>query len=99
MVDDMIDTAGSITKGAIALKNMGARDIYACCTHPVFSPPALERLEESPIKEVLVTNTIPMSPDYREHCSKIKVLSVAAMLGEAVIRIHEDLSVSRLFNE
>lgn len=99
MVDDMIDTAGSITKGAIALKNMGARDIYACCTHPVFSPPALERLEESPIKEVLVTNTIPMSPGYSEHCSKIKVLSVAAMLGEAVIRIHEDLSVSRLFNE
>ena len=78
---------------------MGARDIYACCTHPVFSPPALERLEESPIKEVLVTNTIPMSPGYSEHCSKIKVLSVAAMLGEAVIRIHEDLSVSRLFNE
>lgn len=98
MVDDIIDTAGTITKGAEALLNMGAKKVYACCTHPVFSPPALERLESSPIREILTTNTIPIDHERQGQCSKIKVLSVAALLGEAIIRIHENLSVSKLFD-
>ena len=98
MVDDIIDTAGTITKGAQALRDNGARDIYACCTHAVLSPPAMERLENSVIKEVLTTNTIPIDYERQGHCSKIHVVSVAALLGEAIIRIHEDLSVSRLFD-
>ncbi len=99
MVDDMIDTAGTITKGAAALRDLGAKEIYACCTHPVFSPPAMERLEKSVIKEVLVTNTIPIDYERQGHCSKIRVLSIAPMIGEAIVRIHENLSVSRLFDE
>ena len=99
MVDDMIDTAGTITKGAKALREMGAKEIYACCTHPVFSPPAMERLEQSVISEILVTNTIPINYQRQGYCSKIKVLSIAALLGEAIVRIHENLSVSRLFDE
>ncbi len=99
MVDDMIDTAGTITKGAAKLRELGAKEIYACCTHPVFSPPAMERLEQSTISEVLVTNTIPIDYQRQGYCSKIKVLSIAALLGEAIVRIHENLSVSRLFDE
>ncbi|MEG1997056.1 MAG: ribose-phosphate diphosphokinase, partial [Clostridiales bacterium] len=99
MVDDMIDTAGTITKGAQVLRNMGAAEIYACCTHAVFSPPAMERLEQSVITEVLTTNTIPVNYERQGYCSKIKIISVASLLGEAIIRIHEDLSVSRLFDE
>ncbi len=99
MVDDMIDTAGTITKGAQVLRNMGAEEIYACCTHSVFSPPAMERLEHSVITEVLTTNTIPINYERQGYCSKIKILSVASLLGEAMIRIHENLSVSRLFDE
>jgi ribose-phosphate pyrophosphokinase len=99
LVDDMIDTAGTITKGAKALQELGAKDIYACCTHPVFSPPAMELLENSVIKEVLVTNTIPIDYQRQGYCNKIRVLSVAALMGEAIIRIHENLSVSRLFDE
>ncbi len=98
MCDDMIDTAGTITKGAAELLRFGAKDIYACCTHPVLSKPAMERLENSVIKEVLTTNTIPINVDKQGYCSKVKILSVAALLGEAIIRIHEDLSVSRLFD-
>lgn len=99
LVDDMIDTAGTITKGAKALQDLGAKDIYACCTHAVFSPPAMDRLENSVIKEVLVTDTIPINYQRQGYCSKIRVLSVAALMGEAIIRIHENLSVSRLFDE
>ena len=91
-MDDLIDTAGTITQGAEALLEHGAKEVYACCTHPVFSEPAKERLEASPLKEVVVTNTIPVQP-----FSKVKVLTVAPLLGEAIIRIHEDLSVSKLF--
>lgn len=98
MVDDIIDTAGTITKGAKVLKDMGALDVYACCTHPVFSPPAMENLEKSVIKEVLTTNTIPIDFERQGKCSKIKVISVAAIVGEVIMRIHENLSVSRLFN-
>lgn len=96
MTDDIIDTAGTITKGAEALKEWGADEIYACCTHPVMSGPALERLKNAPIKEILVTNTIPLPAD--KQLSNMKVLSVAPLLGEAIIRIHEDLSVSKLFD-
>lgn len=99
IVDDIIDTAGTITKGAKALKDLGAKDIYACCTHPVFSPPAMERLENSEISEVLVTNTIPIDTAPRIFFQDQMVLSVAGLLGEAIIRVHENLSVSRLFDE
>ena len=98
MVDDMIDTAGTITKGAKALRKHGAQNIYACCTHAVLSPPAVSRLEKSVICEVLAANTMPLNRTKQSYCSKIKVVSVAALLGEAIIRIHENLSVSRLFD-
>ncbi len=96
IIDDMIDTAGTITQGAEALKQWGAKDIYVCCTHPVLSGQAVQRLEKAQVKEVIVTNTIPLSAEKR--LKKIKVLSVAPLLGEAIIRIHEDLSVSKLFD-
>jgi ribose-phosphate pyrophosphokinase len=98
MADDIIDTAGTITLGAKALMDRGAKEVHACCTHAVLSGPAIERLEQSVIKEIVVTNTIPLNPEKRENSSKIKVLSVAPLFGEAIIRIHEDLSVSRLFD-
>ncbi|OPX84507.1 MAG: Ribose-phosphate pyrophosphokinase [Pelotomaculum sp. PtaB.Bin104] len=96
MVDDIIDTAGTITKGAAALKQWGVNDIYVCCTHGVLSGPALKRLAEAPIKEVVITNTIDVPKE--KLIDKIKTLSVAPLLGEAIIRIHEDLSVSKLFD-
>jgi len=96
MIDDIIDTAGTITHGAEALKKFGATDIFVGCTHPVLSGPAVERLDKAPIKEVLVTNTIAL-PKHKM-IDKIKILSVAPLLGEAIIRIHEDLSVSKLFD-
>jgi len=96
MIDDIIDTAGTITQGAKALKEHGAKDVYICCTHPVLSGQAVTRLEESEVKEVLVTNTIPIPEEKR--IPKIKVLSVAPLLGEAIIRIHEDLPLSKLFD-
>jgi len=96
MIDDIIDTAGTITQGAQALVDRGAMDVYACCTHPVLSGPALDRLEKSVIKEVVVTNTIPMNPERK--IPKITALSVAPLLGSAIVRIHEDLSVSKLFS-
>ncbi|MFZ3172514.1 MAG: ribose-phosphate pyrophosphokinase [Carboxydocellales bacterium] len=96
MVDDIIDTGGTITQGAAALMERGAKEVFACCTHPVLSGPALERLEKSVISELVVTNTIPLPPE--KLTSKIKVLSVAPLLGEAIVRVHEDLSVSKLFD-
>ncbi|MHB1126036.1 MAG: ribose-phosphate diphosphokinase [Bacillota bacterium] len=96
MTDDIIDTAGTITLGAAALKERGAKEIYACCTHAVLSGPAVQRLTDSVISEVVITNTIPLSED--KIFPKLKILSVAPLLGEAIIRIHEDLSVSKLFD-
>lgn len=96
MVDDLIDTAGTICLGAQALKEQGARAIYACCTHPVLSGPAVERLEASPIEEVVVCNTIPVPPE--KNTPKLRHLSVAPLLGEAIMRIHRDESVSTLFD-
>ena len=95
MFDDIIDTAGTICEAARMLKEQGAKDVYVCAVHPVFSGPALERLEAAPIKEVVVTNTIPMRDTVIPE--KIKQVSVAPLLGEAISRIHDDKSVSSLF--
>jgi ribose-phosphate pyrophosphokinase len=94
--DDIIDTAGTITKGALALKANGAERVLACAVHGVLSGPAIERIEKSPIDELIVTNTIPLSPA-GEACRKIKVLTVARLLGQAIKSIHEETSVSSLF--
>lgn len=96
IVDDIVDTAGSLTEGANALTRMGAKAVYACCTHAVLSNPAIERIEKSNITELIVTNTIPMAAG--KNSPKIKVLSVAPLLGEAIIRIFGELSVSKLFD-
>jgi len=97
LIDDIIDTAGTIVLAADALLKEGAKDIVACCTHPVLSGPAMQRLEDSPIREIVVTNTIPIT--HPNPSTKIKVLSVAPLVGEAIIRVHEELSVSKLFEE
>jgi ribose-phosphate pyrophosphokinase len=96
LLDDMIDTAGTIVQGAFACKENKARRILAACTHAVLSGPALKLLNESALDEVIVTNTIPMAGK-DEQCKKIKVLSVAPLLGEAIRRIHNEESVSSLF--
>ena len=95
LVDDMIDTAGTITHGAQALMDHGAKEVYSCCTHPVLSGPAIERIEASPIKELLVLDTIALPPEKK--IDKIKIKSVAPVFAEAIERIYEDLSVSTLF--
>jgi ribose-phosphate pyrophosphokinase len=94
--DDIIDTAGTITKGAAALKANGAARVIACAVHGVLSGPAIERIEKSPIDKLIVTNTIPLSAAGAT-CSKIVVLSVARLLGQAIKSIHEETSVSSLF--
>ena len=96
LLDDMVDTAGTLTMAADALKKGGARRILGCCTHPVLSGPAIHRLAESPVEELIVTNTIPLAAD-AEACGKIKVLSVAHLIGEAIRRTHEEESISSLF--
>lgn len=96
LIDDIIDTAGTITNGAHALMEQGAKEVYACCTHPIFSGPAKERLLSSPLKEIVITNTIPTNQN--DFGDRLKILSVAPMLGEAINRIHYDLPVSRLFD-
>jgi len=96
LLDDMIDTAGTITQAATALEGFGADEVYACCTHPVLSGPAISRLEDSPIKEVVVTNTIPLG-DKGKACGKIKVASIGPLLAEAIKRIHSGGSISSLF--
>src|SRR5213594_4930873 len=94
--DDIIDTAGTIAKGATALKANGAERVIACAVHGVLSGPAIDRIEKSPIDKLIVTNTIPLSPAAAK-CSKIVVLSVARLLGQAIKSIHEETSVSSLF--
>jgi len=93
LVDDMIDTAGTIYEGAKILRQSGARQVYACATHAVFSPPAIERLSGGLFEEVIVTNTIPSIA----HFPQLKVLSVANLIGETIWRVHEDTSVSSMF--
>ncbi|KAB8333470.1 ribose-phosphate pyrophosphokinase [Scytonema tolypothrichoides VB-61278] len=103
LVDDMIDTAGTIAAGAKLLREEGARQVYACATHAVFSPPAIERLSSGLFEEVIVTNTIPIpesdasGKSLRERFPQLVVLSVANLLGETIWRIHEDSSVSSMF--
>lgn len=96
LVDDMIDTARTITNAANALKSMGAKEVYACATHPVLSSPAIERIQESEIKEMVLLNTIPVPEEKR--IDKIKLLSVAPLFAEAMIRIFTNDSISRLFD-
>ncbi|MBN2418674.1 MAG: ribose-phosphate pyrophosphokinase [Deltaproteobacteria bacterium] len=96
ILDDMVDTAGTLTQGAAALKKRGTQKIFACCTHPVLSGPAIERLENSEIDQLVVTNTIPLN-EVSQKCSKIVTLSVAELIGEAVRRIYYSHSVSTLF--
>jgi ribose-phosphate pyrophosphokinase len=95
LVDDMIDTAGTLAAGAKLLRQEGARQIYACATHAVFSEPAIERLSSGLFEEVIVTNTIPVAESRR--FSQLTVLSVANIIGETIWRIHEDSSVSSMF--
>jgi len=95
LIDDEIDTAGSLVTAAAALRKAGATNVYACCTHPVFSRSASKRITNSPIKEVVVSDTIPIQESKRNE--KITVLSMASLLGEAIHRIHAGLSVGAMF--
>jgi ribose-phosphate pyrophosphokinase len=95
LIDDMIDTAGTMVKAASALKKLGATSVMACCTHPVLSGPAFERIETGELDELVVANTIPM----RQISPKIKMLSTASMLGEVIRRVHNNQSVNSLFDD
>jgi ribose-phosphate pyrophosphokinase len=96
ILDDIVDTAGTLVEAATALSSKGAAGVYACCVHPVLSGPAIERLDKSVIQEVIVTNTIPLKPQAAGN-PKFKVLSVAKLLADAIQRIHSNDSVSSLF--
>ena len=96
ILDDMIDTAGTIVQAATALKDNGARKVFASCAHAVLSGPAIDRINGSEIEELIVTNTIPLD-DKEVQCKKLKVLSIAELLAEAIKRIHEESSISSLF--
>ena len=96
ILDDMIDTAGTLTEAAAALAEKGAREIHACCSHPVLSGPAVDRIVDSDLKSVIVTDTIPLS-DKAEVCGKFTVLSISELVGEAIIRSHTGDSVTSLF--
>ena len=96
MLDDMVDTAGTLCGGADILKAQGAKEVHACCSHALLSGPAIDRINASSLKSLLVTNSIPLRPD-AQACGKITVLSVGALLGEAIKRIHNEDSVSYLF--
>ncbi|SFZ98083.1 Ribose-phosphate pyrophosphokinase [hydrothermal vent metagenome] len=93
LIDDMVDTAGTMVKAASALKKLGATSVMACCTHPVLSGPAFDRIEEGELDELIVSNTIPMTKSSK----KIKMLSTAPMLGEVIRRVHNNESVNSLF--
>ena len=95
MLDDMVDTAGTLVQSAQALRENGAKDVYACATHAILSGSAIERIEKSELQELVVTNTVPLGEKHK--CKKIRVLSVAPLLGEAIKRIHFQDSVSSLF--
>jgi ribose-phosphate pyrophosphokinase len=96
LLDDMVDTAGTLTEGVAALKNAGAGTIMAACSHAVLSGPAIQRINDSSLDEVIVTNTIALDSK-RKECEKLTVLSVAPLLAEAMTRIHEETSLSSLF--
>jgi ribose-phosphate pyrophosphokinase len=96
ILDDMADTAGTLTEAANALAENGASEVHACCTHAVLSGPAIDRINHSPLKSLVVTDTIPLSDNGRS-CKKIKILSIASLIGEAIIRSHTGDSVTSLF--
>ena len=96
ILDDMVDTAGTLVEAAGAIMNNGAREIHACCCHPVLSGPAIERIEDSELKTLIVTDTIPLKRNARA-CDKIKVLSISELIGEAIIRSFKGDSVTSLF--
>jgi ribose-phosphate pyrophosphokinase len=95
LIDDEVDTAGSLTAAISTLKEYGAKEFYACCTHPILSGPAMERVRNSPLKELVVTDTVPITEEKRS--DKITVLSLAPLIGEAIHRIHNDLSMGEIF--
>ena len=94
-VDDEIDTAGSLVNVVSALKERGVKEVYACCTHPIFSGPAIQKIDACPVKEVVVTDTVPVKDEKR--VDKITVLSMAPLLGEAIHRIHTGKSIGAMF--
>jgi ribose-phosphate pyrophosphokinase len=96
LIDDLIDTAGTLVKTASALMENGASEVYACASHPVLSGPAVANLHNSVIKQVVVTNTIPLNAAAAQE-PKMKVLSIAGLIGRAIQANHEETSVSRLF--
>jgi len=96
LLDDMVDTAGTLCNAAPMLQDAGASEAHACCSHPVLSGPAIKRINESVIKSLVVTNSIPLRGEAKK-CDRIKVLSVSQLLGEAIRRIHSEDSVSSLF--
>jgi ribose-phosphate pyrophosphokinase len=96
ILDDMVDTAGTLVEAAEALAREGAREIHACCAHPVLSGPAVDRIQDSSLKSVVVTDTIPLKPN-AQACQKIRVLSIAELVGEAIIRSYRGDSVTSLF--
>jgi ribose-phosphate pyrophosphokinase len=96
LVDDMVDTGGTLVRAAYALIENGAKAVYASCTHPVLSGKAVKLISESPIQEMIVTDTIPLQEEAKA-CPKIKVISISSLLGDAIRRIYEDESVSSLF--
>ena len=95
LIDDMIDTAGTITNAANALKDLGAKNVYACCTHGVLSGPAMERINKSAIEELIMLNTIPLSE--KKESAKIRSISVAPLFAEAIKRIYDNQPISKLF--
>ena len=97
LVDDIIDTAATITNGANALIKLGAKEVYACCTHAILSDIAIKRLNESSIKELVILNTIYLNKE--KSSDKIKILSVAPVFAEAIRRIYEEISVSKIFED
>jgi ribose-phosphate pyrophosphokinase len=96
LVDDIVDTGGTLNRAAQALMEKGAAGVYACCTHAVLSGRSVEILSKSPMREMIVTDTIPLREEAR-NCQKIKVLSISKLLAEAISRIYKDESVSSLF--
>ncbi|MFQ5539393.1 MAG: ribose-phosphate pyrophosphokinase, partial [Candidatus Binatia bacterium] len=96
LLDDMVDTAGTLTMAADALERAGARKIIGCCAHPVLSGSSIKKIDDSPLEELIVTNTVPLSPEAKR-CKKIKVLSVSQLIAEAIRRTHQERSVSSLF--
>ena len=96
LVDDMVDTAGTITNAANALKKLGAAEVYACATHPVLSGPAIQRIQDSEIKQMILLNTIPVPPEKK--LEKMKILSVAPLFAEAMMRVFNNESISKLFD-